>query len=49
MDRPPTPVTAQEPVDFDSILPPSQVTVPLERVGFIPFSGLGHRLGNWRT
>jgi hypothetical protein len=50
MDRPPTPVAPlepvreAEPVNFDSLLPPSQNVIPLAKVGFVPFSGTGRRL-----
>jgi hypothetical protein len=48
MDRPPTPtpspVTEQEPVNFDTLLPEPCCPAPVAQKGFVPFSGLGRRL-----
>jgi hypothetical protein len=49
MDRPPTPIPVsdveEEPENFNSVLPPSCIK-PSSAKGFVPFSGVGHKLGD---
>jgi hypothetical protein len=49
MDRPPSPepeapIVSDEPMNFDSLLPPSHTIAPVAQKGFVAFSGTGRRL-----